>query len=130
MVYQVTADALVLLHLLFVGFVVLGGVLVLIRPGLAWLHLPAALWGATIELSGWICPLTPLENHLRRLGGQAGYGGGFIEHYLLSILYPEGITRRDQYVLAGIVLVLNLAIYTAVWVRARHRTDPPRARAH
>jgi hypothetical protein len=123
MMYRVMADGLALLHLLFVCFVVLGGVLVLVRPRCAWLHLPAAAWGACIELTGWICPLTPIENQLRRLGGQAGYGGGFIEHYVLSLLYPDGLTRRDQLVLAGLVLAVNLGVYTAVLLR-RRRNDP------
>ena len=112
--YRILADGLVILHLLFVCFVVLGGILVFFRPWIAWVHLPAALWGAAIELSGWICPLTPLENHFRRLGGQAGYGGGFIEHYMLSLLYPAGLTRKDQFVLSACVLLLNAALYAAV----------------
>ncbi len=119
MLYGFLADGLVVLHLLFVCFVVVGGLLVVWRSWIAWLHLPAALWGAWIEASGWICPLTPLENHFRRLGGQAGYAGGFIEHYVLSLLYPTGLTRTDQLVLAGFVVALNVGLYISVLRRNR-----------
>ena len=88
--YRVLADCLVLLHLAFVVFVVAGGVLILWRPSLRWIHLPAAAWGALIEFTGWICPLTPWEQALRLKAGQVGYAGGFIAHYRLSILYPTG----------------------------------------
>ncbi len=130
MLFRTIADGLVLLHLSFVCFVVLGGILVVRHRRLAWLHLPAALWGAFIELSGWICPLTPLENHFRRLGGEAGYAGGFIEHYVLRLLYPEGLTRRDQFVLAAIVVVINVAVYATALVRSRraNRATPLRRR--
>ncbi len=111
------ADLLVLLHLAFVAFVVAGGLLVLRRPGLAWIHLPCALWGALIEFTGWICPLTPLENRFRQLGGQTGYQGGFVEHYLLPVLYPENLTRPVQVALGALVLVLNAAAYRRVWHR-------------
>ncbi len=126
MIYGILADCLVLIHLGFVLFVVLGGVLVLRRPRLCWLHLPAAAWGAWIEAAGWICPLTPLENHLRRLAGEAGYTGGFIEHYLLHILYPDGLTRQDQFVLSAIVVAVNLVAY-AILLR-RRRTSGRRSR--
>ena len=121
MTYGLLADSLVLIHLGFVLFVVLGGLLVLRWPRLAWLHLPAAAWGAWIEVSGWICPLTPLENHLRRLAGEAGYRGGFIEHYLLHVLYPEGLTRQDQLVLSAIVVAVNLVAYGLLLWRRRTR---------
>jgi hypothetical protein len=84
-----------------------------------WLHLPALLWGAWIELSGGICPLTPLENSLRRSAGEAGYAGGFIEHYLLPILYPTALTRELQLVLAALLVSVNVVIYTWVWRRSR-----------
>src|SRR5574337_273160 len=93
MPYLLIANLLVFLHLAFVGFVVLGALLVLRWPRLAWIQLPCALWGALIEFAGWGCPLTPLENRFRQLGGQAGYAGGFIEHYLLPILYPAAYGR-------------------------------------
>lgn len=119
MPYRLLADLVVVAHLLFVLFVVAGGLLVLRWPRLAWLHVPAAIWGALIEFAGWICPLTPLENRLRRLGGEVGYEGGFVEEYLLAILYPSGLTRTHQLVLGALVLVLNLVIYGYVLWRRR-----------
>ena len=117
--YRLLADFLVLIHLGFVLFVVLGGLLVLRRPRLAWLHLPAAAWGAFIEAVGWICPLTPLENALRQHAGEAGYAGGFIEHYIIAVLYPPGLTRNIQFVLTGIVVIVNLAVYAVLLRRWR-----------
>jgi hypothetical protein len=111
------ANALVLLHLVFILFVVAGGLLVAWKRTLVWLHLPAAIWGALIEFMGWICPLTPLENHFRRLSGQAGYEGGFIEHYLLPLIYPETLTAVTQYVLGGLVLAINFLVYIWLWRR-------------
>jgi hypothetical protein len=111
LLYRLAADLVALTHFTFVLFVVLGGLLVLRWHRLAWWHLPAALWGAMIELGGWICPLTPLENWLRRGAGEAGYAGGFIQHYLMPVLYPAGLTRPVQLVLGAAVVVLNLAIY-------------------
>ena len=96
MPYRLLADALLVLHLGFVLFVVLGGLLVLRRPRLAWLHLPAVVWGAAIEFTGGICPLTPLENRWRVQAGGSGYQGGFIEHYVTAALYPDGLTRGVQ----------------------------------
>ena len=124
MPYRLLADLLVVLHLTFVAFVVVGGVLVLRRPRLAWIHIPVALWGALIEFAGWICPLTPLEVELRRLGGEAGYTGGFVEHYLLPVLYPTGLTRLHQVVLGCLVLAVNLGAYGwMVWKRAKRRGE-------
>lgn len=117
MLYRLLADLVVLLHSAFVLFVVLGGLLALRWPRAAWLHLPTALWGAGIEFAAGICPLTPLENHLRRLGGEAGYTGGFVEHYVLPVLYPDGLTRGVQLALGMFVLVLNLVVYAVVWRR-------------
>ncbi len=91
-------------------------------PRVAWLHVPAVIWGALVEFTGWICPLTPLENRLRRSAGETGYQGDFIAHYVLPALYPNGLTRRDQLVLGGIALAMNLAIYTLVVVRHRRWT--------
>lgn len=119
MVYRFLADALVVFHTAFVLSVAFGGLVVLRYPRAIWVHVPVALWGATIELTGWICPLTTLENHLRRLGGEAGYTGGFIAHHLTPILYPDGLTRTGQFALAAFVLALNAAVYTAVWRRRR-----------
>ncbi len=123
MFYRLLADLVVLVHFGFVLFVVLGGLLALRWPRAAWLHLPAALWGAGIEFAAGICPLTPLENHLRRLGGEAGYAGGFVEHYLLPVLYPDGLTRTVQLALGTFVLVLNLVVYAILWRRSRRRMD-------
>lgn len=114
MIYRLLADAILVIHLCFVVFVALGGLLVLRWRWVAWLHLPAAIWGALIEFFGWICPLTPLENVLRRLGGEAGYAGGFIDHYILALIYPAGLTRGAQIALGATVLVVNAAIY--LWV--------------
>lgn len=119
MLYRLLADLVVLVHFGFVLFVVLGGLLALRWPRAAWLHLPAALWGAGIEFAAGICPLTPLENRLRRLGGEAGYTGGFVEHYVLPVLYPDGLTREVQLVLGTFVLALNLVVYTILWRRRR-----------
>lgn len=113
-VYPLLADLVVFIHLAFVVFVVLGGFLVMKWPGFIWIHLPAACWGIAIELSGWICPLTPLENWLRHKGGEENYQFDFVAHYLLPMLYPEGLTRRSQFVLGALVLVVNVAIYR--WV--------------
>lgn len=113
------ADFIVLLHVAFVAFVVLGGLLGLRWPRIIWLHVPAVIWGALVEFTGWICPLTPLENRLRRAGGEASYQGDFIAHYILPALYPDGLTRRDQLVLGGIALAVNVAIYALVLVRHR-----------
>ena len=121
MPYGLLADLVVLLHLGFVLFVMFGGLLVLRRRGVMWLHLPCMAWGALIEFAGWICPLTPLENWLRRQGGGPTYEGGFLERYLLPVLYPAALTRSTQVVLGLLVLVVNLAIYWQVVRRAIHR---------
>jgi hypothetical protein len=124
--YRLLAGAVVVIHLGFVAFVVLGALAVARWPRLAWVHLPCAAWGAAIEFGGWVCPLTPLEQHLRRLGQQPGYSGGFVEHYLLRVLYPAGLTRETQFVLGALVIILNLAFYALAWRRAR-RTHQPTA---
>lgn len=121
MIWRLLADAVLALHLAFVLFVVLGGLLVLRWPRVAWVHLPAALWGAAIEFAGWICPLTPLEVALRRRGGQAGYTGSFIEQYVTPVLYPDGLTRPVQIGLGLGVLVLNGLVYW--WVLHFKRRD-------
>lgn len=117
MPYGLLADAVLLLHAAFVAFVVLGGLPVLRWPRLAWVHLPVVAWGAGIEFTGGICPLTPLENHLRALAHGQGYAGGFVEHYLFGLLYPEGLTRDVQIVLGLGVLALNGAVYAWLWCR-------------
>ncbi len=120
MFYRVAADLVVVVHLAFVVFVVAGGLLCFRWPRARWMHLPAALWGVAIEWTGGTCPLTPLENTLRRLGGEAGYGGGFVAHYFLPVLYPAGLTRPVQIVLGTAVVVANVVIY-ALWWRSRQR---------
>ncbi len=127
MAYRILADLVVGIHVLFVVFVVLGGLLALRWPWVATAHLPAAVWGALIEFKGWICPLTPLENSLRASAGQAGYEGGFIEHYLLPVLYPVGITRGLQLVLGSLVLAVNLVVYGVVLWRRYARARALRA---
>jgi hypothetical protein len=114
MLYGLLADLVLVTHLAFVGFVVFGGFLVLRWRRLAWIHVPVALWGAAIVLTGFTCPLTPLENRLLRLGGRAGYQGGFIEHYVTAVLYPDGLTRQAQLLLGAAVLALNLVVYWRV----------------
>jgi len=122
-VYRLLADAVLLIHLAFVVFVVAGGLLCLRWPRTAYLHLPAAIWGVVIEWSGGVCPLTPLENWLRRLGGAAGYGGGFVEHYLIPVLYPAALTRGTQVALGAVMLAVNIVIYVVCW--RRHRAPEP-----
>ena len=115
MIYLALADAVLFLHFAFILFVVLGGLLVLWRRRLIWLHLPVVIWGALIEFAGWICPLTPLESWLREQGGDRGFSGGFINHYLGTLIYPEGLTRELQWLLGALVLAINAAIYFRVW---------------
>jgi len=119
----ILADTLVIMHLLFVAFVMAGGFLLVRWPKLVWLHLPAAAWGAIIEFTGWICPLTPLENQLRILGGGSAYSGGFVEHYLLPILYPENLTLQIQQVLGGVVVGVNLVAYALAYRALRQKND-------
>jgi len=119
------ADLLVVLHLAYVLFVVFGAILVRYRRWVMWAHIPAALWGAFISAVGGVCPLTPWENHFRQLAGQSGYQGGFIEHYILPVLYPAGLTLDMQRVEAVIVVVVNVALYAWVtrnWKRENRGT--------
>lgn len=116
--FRAAADAVLVLHFTFVLFVILGGLLALRWPRVAWVHVPVALYGATIEFVGFLCPLTPLEIWLRRQGGESGYASGFIEHYVTAALYPGGLTRAAQIWLGVAVLVLNAVVY-AVWLRRR-----------
>lgn len=123
--YQIAADVILLLHLAFTLFTVLGGLLVLRRPSLIWLHLAAVLWGVVIEWADWICPLTPLENFLRQRGGEAGYAGGFIEHYVALLLYPENLTIELRYLLGLGLVAVNLLIYGYVFLVRRRRKPLP-----
>ena len=117
MAYGLLADLVVTLHLAFALFTVLGGLLALRWRWFAWLHLPAATWGGFVEVTGRICPLTPLENWLRSVAGGSTYEGDFIEHYLVPIVYPPSLTREIQLALGALLVVVNSAIYTIVWRR-------------
>ena len=121
MIYRLLADLVVVAHFSFIVFGLLGWLLVLWRRLFIFIHIPAALWVVLIEVAGWICPLTPLENRFRGLAGQAGYEGGFVAHYLIPIIYPEELTRDDQFLLAVIALVVNVVVYIFVGLRLRHR---------
>jgi hypothetical protein len=125
MVFRVLADAVVVLHLAFILFAVLGGLLVLRWPRVIWAHLPAAAWGAAVEFCGWICPLTPLENQMRRAGGAAAYSGGFVERYVVPIVYPAELSREFQVFLGCAVVGINAAIYLYVWRGAASRRSRP-----
>ena len=119
--YPLLADLIVLVHVGFVVFAVLGGLLAARWQSLVWIHVPAVIWAALVEVFGWVCPLTPLENWLRRKGGQGGYSSDFIAHYVLPILYPEELTREVQIALGVIVVLINSAIYG--WIlRSKTRT--------
>ena len=117
--YPLLANLVLIVHLAFVVFVLVGGLLVLRWRWIAWLHLPAAVWGAVVEFSGWICPLTPLENWLRAQAGQAGYRSDFITYYLLPVLYPDGLTRDLQLILGTVVLTINILVYGWLWRRSQ-----------
>jgi len=128
MPFRVLADVLVVLHLAFVVFVLLGGFLVIWRRRVALLHVPCAIWGVFIEWAGWVCPLTPLEVKFRILGGEAGYSGGFIDHYVMPLLYPPGLTRAHQVWMGILVGALNLAIYGFLswrWMKGRRAASGP-----
>lgn len=121
--YRLLADLLLALHFCFILFVLFGGLLCLYRTGLAWLHLPAATWGVWIEWSGRICPLTPLENRFRQAASEQGFAGGFIEHYLLPLVYPDRLDTPLQWFLGTVVIFVNLLVYLVVLniVRKRKR---------
>jgi len=112
--YRLLANAVVVVHALFIVFVVIGGFLAWRRRWVAAIHIPCAVWGILIEYRSWICPLTPWENSLRARAGQAGYGGGFVEHYLLPVIYPSGLTPRVQMVLGTFVLAINVLAYAVL----------------
>lgn len=115
MFYQLAANAVAILHLLFIVFVAAGGLLVLRWRWLAWIHLPAAVWGALIEIGHWSCPLTATENMLLRRAGQAGYDQGFIAHHIFGLIYPGGLTRTVELILAAVVVIINVFIYRKVF---------------
>jgi hypothetical protein len=117
MLYKLLADLVLILHLFFIVFVLLGGLFILWRRFIVWLHIPVVIWALVLEFLGLICPLTPLENALRKTGGDAGYSGGFIEHYLIPLIYPSSLTRELQMILGGIVISVNIGIYVFVIYR-------------
>ncbi|SFK13723.1 Protein of Unknown function [Desulfomicrobium apsheronum] len=122
MAHLLAANAVLILHLLFICLVMLGGLAVPRYPRFAFVHVPTAIWGVLVEAFGWYCPLTDLENALLRRAGEEGYGGGFVERYLLAMIYPDGLTRETQMLLAGMVVLVNVAVYG--WVlkkRAKHK---------
>ena len=123
MPYHLLADAVVLLHLAFILFAAFGALLLFRYPRLLWLHLPAALWGAVIEFSGWVCPLTPLENHLRALAGDKPYSGDFIERYLVPLIYPAALTRDLQMLLGIGCVTINIVLYVMVIHNGWKRTS-------
>ena len=125
MIYRLLADLVVLAHFGFILFVVVGGALVIRWPKMAWVHLPAACWGVLVEMTGWICPLTPLENHLRILGDSRIYEGSFIANYLMPIIYPHQLTRSVQILLGLAVLLINTTVYGLVLLRHRRRRQMP-----
>ena len=119
MKYILAADAVMGFHFLFIAFALFGSFLASWKRWILWLHLPALAWGAYIELSGNICPLTPIENHFRALAGQDTYYGGFIAHYIGPIIYPDGLTRSAQYLALVVLIAVNLIGYSLVWRRRR-----------
>jgi hypothetical protein len=123
--YSLAADLLVMIHFLAILFIVLGGLLLFRWPGIAFIHLPFAAWGAIMEVMGWICPLTPWEQRLRSAAGESGYSGGFIDHYLLPLIYPEQLTREIQMGLGLFVLLFNLAVYGWWLIRRNSKKENP-----
>jgi hypothetical protein len=121
MMYRFMADLVVLFHFAFILFGTFGGLLIRVKKRFLWIHLPVVVWITMIEFVGWICPLTPLENHLRQVGGAAGYQGGFVEHYILPIIYPAGLTRNIQIGLGLSALAINILIYFYVYRYYRKR---------
>jgi hypothetical protein len=121
MPYALLADLVLIVHATFIVFVVLGGLLVLWRRAVIWLHLPAAAWGILIEFQGWICPLTFIENDLRRAAGGSDYPGGFIDHYLTPLVYPAALTHETQVMLGSATLLVNVVVYALVWRSLRSR---------
>jgi len=115
MIYPILANIILAGHLIFILFVVFGSLLVFYKPWVLWLHIPAAVYGILIEFSGWTCPLTPLENHVRALAEQSGYAKSFVQHYLLRTIYPDLLTRQDQIIIGCILLILNLFVYLLIF---------------
>jgi hypothetical protein len=125
MSFQSLADLVVLLHFAFMLFAVGGGLLAFVWPRIVWLHAPAACWGALVELAGWTCPLTPLENRLRSAAGAADFGESFVEHYLVPVVYPAALTHELQWFLGSSVILVNALVYWWVWHRSARKVDRP-----
>jgi len=123
MLTRVAADFIVIIHFGFIVFIVLGGLLVFRWPKLMWLHLPAVAWGVVIEFAGFICPLTPLENRLRIVAGESGYSSGFIDQYLIPVVYPDGLNRPTQIALGVLVISINLVIYGVVVAKRKRNKE-------
>lgn len=115
MLDRVLADLVLIVHVVFIGFVIFGGLLALWWRPVMWLHIPTVIWTIMLEFFGWICPLTPLEKTLRETAGTTAYDGSFVEHYLVLLLYPPGLTREVQLILAAAILLINLVVYGFVW---------------
>jgi hypothetical protein len=124
-VYRFLADVTAIVHFLFVVFVIAGGLVVLRWPRVAWVHIPAAMWGTLVEVMGWVCPLTPLEDRFRRLGGSDMSEGDFISRFLLPVLYPERLTLDEQRLLGALVIAANVVVYAFVIRRRRRGVRPP-----
>ena len=124
MIYSFLSDLLVVFHLVFILYVMAGALLIFKWQKALWLHLPACFWGITVEFTGWICPLTPWEIQLRRLAGEEGYTGSFIEQYLIPIIYPSGLNREIQMLLVSTVLIVNLSLYILILIKRRKRKTP------
>lgn len=122
MIYRIVADFLVILHLVFICFVIAGGLMVIKWRWIIFLHIPAAIWGILIEFYGWICPLTPWEQQLRYAGGQAGYSGGFIDHYIIPVIYPTDFTSELQVTLGIFVFLVNIIIYGWIIYRSQNES--------
>jgi hypothetical protein len=119
--HQLLADGVVILHLLFILFVVLGGIMTLVWPKVIWVHIPCVFWAIIIELTGMICPLTPLENELRSRAGQGVYSGDFVIHYLEPLIYLEGLTRQLQIILGVMAALINMIVYSWIYLRWKQR---------
>jgi len=121
MIYRILADIVVIFHLSFVIFSVIGGVLALKWRKIIWIHIPVVIWAVVIEFAGFICPLTPLENNLRFRGGESGYESDFIEHYIFPVLYPEGLTHTMQVIIGIFVLTVNIVVYSIIIHKIRKK---------
>lgn len=123
MMYTLLADTLLVIHFIFILFVIFGGLLALYKIWFAWLHVPMAMWGSVVNVMGWICPLTPLENKYRALAGQSGYETGFVEHYIAPLVYPEGLTYELGLAVGGFVIVWNIMIYSLIYYQLKRHTN-------